>query len=265
MGQGPRVPHPQPPTSPTSRGLRGGLPRPHLPGQPGAARPVPRDARPGVQAQPRPSCAPLLRGSPRIPGMSPPQSGRPVRPVWVRPGAPASSKVLPGATAHRSPPPWGLRPQQEAGTFPQPPETLTVPAAGASQTPGLGRLLPFRGCRPPPVLEARLRRRHLGKFPAGPAPRSDQGPGCSACSGPRRGRGAALCLHPSGRGAPAPGSRPPSGSQLGVSWPGGRAPIPARGGRHGISGHSSAQWPSHFSKSLLGWTLGPREAHRSTM
>lgn len=56
-----------------------------------------------------------------------------------------------------------------------------------------------------------------------------------------------------------PGPRPPSGRQLGVSWPGGRAPILAKGGRLGISGHSSAQWPSRFSKGPLGWTLGPPE------
>lgn len=71
----------------------------------------------------------------------------------------------------------------------------------------------------------------------------------------------ALCPPTSGRGTlgtPAP--RAPSGSQFGVSWPGGRAPILAGGGRRGISGHSSAQWPSRFSKGPLRWTLGPAEA-----
>lgn len=70
-----------------------------------------------------------------------------------------------------------------------------------------------------------------------------------------------LCLPTSSSGTPGtPAPRPPSGSQLGVSWLGGRAPILVGGGRHGISGHSSAQWPSRFSKGPLGWTLGPPEA-----
>lgn len=66
------------------------------------------------------------------------------------------------------------------------------------------------------------------------------------------GKEGAVLFPTSGSGTPGtPAPRPPSGSQLGVSWPGGRAPILAGGGRRGISGHSSAQWLSRFSKGSL--------------
>lgn len=39
-----------------------------------------------------------------------------------------------------------------------------------------------------------------------------------------------------------------------------KSPILAGGGSRGISGHSSAQWPSHFLKGPLGWTFWVPEA-----
>lgn len=55
----------------------------------------------------------------------------------------------------------------------------------------------------------------------------------------------------------APGHPP----EANLEFPGQEEEPPSslEGGRLGISGHSSAQWPSRFSKGPLGWTLGPPE------
>lgn len=136
---------------------------------------------------------------------------------------------------------------------------ILLPPWRLPRPPNLRRLLLFLRCCPSPIVGGPARATPLQKVPSVPQGPSIQvvlrWPSSKVYSGLRqerhKGTEAVLCPPTSGNtGTPAP--RPTSGSQLGVSWPGGKASILTREGRFGISGHSSAQWPSSFLKGLPG-------------
>lgn len=206
-----------------------------------------QEARPGVQAQPRPLLRTLTAMTLQGSTLSPRQAEKLAGPAWVR--VPGLSKFLPSGTASLVP----EAPALDNGAFPRPRRPPTLP---------LRQGRPLRRSRPPRPSEARLRKAPglRSDLHTGGPPGATLAHGSAACPPQPQtrhwvtaGRGYAL-PHVSGPGTPAPRPPPEANMELPDQEEEPPSLLEAGGGgfpgillHNGPAGSPKARWDAHWA------------------